>query len=429
MDATLIKKSRRHAWCIVGVGFLVYFFIYGSAYNCVGLFLDPMAESFGVSRAVISGLFTIMQLVAIPAAMIFGRIADKKDLKWPMAICCALVGIGYIMYATVKSIGLVYVAAALIGVGVAGTIQIPAAIFISGWFIKKKGLAMGFTMVGSGVGGTILSQILSRVIVASGWEFAYLLLGILVLVITVPLTIIFVTKTPSMKGMLRYGEEDEEYVAKIEKEERIKAAGGKGNIKEIFSKPEFWCLFVGILFIILPMSAWKQHVVAYMTDIGYSPIAAANILTIMVFTVIPGKPCTGWFYDKLDARVATFICGACMAGGIFLALASSLGVGIAIAFSAIYGFGSAIASVGLPLMLQDTVYSGANFAMAFSVINMAFNVGAAFGPTIMALLQEAFGSYVIALICAGIIISLGIILAIVAMTMGRHRRAKAVQEL
>ncbi|MCI7304588.1 MAG: MFS transporter [Clostridiales Family XIII bacterium] len=424
MDINLVKKSRRRAWLVVTAGFFTYFFIYGSAFNCFGLFLTPMTETLGVSRTIISSLFTIELLVAIPGALIFGRIADKRDLKWPMAICCALVGIGYIMYATVTSVALLYIAAGLIGIGIAGTIQIPAAIFIDGWFIKRKGFAMGVTMVGSGVGGTILSQVLTRVIQSSGWEAAYFGLGAAIIVITVPLTLAFVTKTPHTKNMLRYGEEDEAYIEKLKASEYA-ASEKEGDIREIMRKPEFWVLFIGVFCFMLPMGAIKGHVVAYLGDLGYSPQLAANILTIMVFTVIPGKPCTGIFYDKLDSRIATAICGVCMAGGLFFSLGAGAGIIFAIAFAAIYGFGSAMASVGIPLVLKDTVYMGSNFALVFSIINIAFNVATAFGPTIMAMIQESTGSYALALLLSAIIIAIGYLACIIALTMSKRRKRQS----
>lgn len=418
MDANLIKKSKLHAWLVVVAGFCTYFLIYGSAFNCFGVFLTPMTESLGVSRTIISSLFTVELLVAIPGALIFGRVIDKGDLKWPMAICCALVGTGYIMYATVKSVALLYVGAVLVGFGVAGTIQIPAAIFIDGWFIKKKGLAMGLTMVGSGVGGTILSQVLTRIILSCGWEIAYISLGIAIIVITVPLTLIFITKNPHSKGYLRYGEEDPTVKTAAESSDSLNDGI---QVKDILKRPEFWILFVGVFFIQLPMGAIKQHVIAYMTDLGYSPTLAASILTIMIFTVIPGKPVVGWFYDRFDARLGTAICAICMVGGLCFSLGAVVGIAFAVVFAAIYGFGTAISSVGHPMMLRNTVNMGKNFGLIFSILTIAFNVATAFGPTIMAMIQESTGSYSTALILSAIIITIGYGLSITALTISRKK--------
>ncbi|MFQ7627617.1 MFS transporter, partial [Monoglobus pectinilyticus] len=194
MNEQLIKKSRRHAWFVVVAGFATFFMVFGAAINCPGMFMVPMSESLGVDRAVISSLFTIQMLVAIPSGIVFGRITDKTDLKWPMAVCCFLVGLGFIAYGTISNIYILYGAAVLIGIGVAGTVQIPVSVFINGWFIEKKGTAMGLTMVGSGVGGSVLTQIVSRIIESSGWQNAYIFLGAATMIITIPLVILFITK-------------------------------------------------------------------------------------------------------------------------------------------------------------------------------------------------------------------------------------------
>lgn len=428
-NTTLIKKSRHKAWLVVMAGFMTYFMIYGSAYNCFGLFLVPMADSFDVSRTVISSLFTIEFLSAIPASLIFGKIVNKKDLKWPMAICGALVGVGYMIFSSVNSVGMLYFGAVLVGFGLAGTVQIPAAIFIDGWFIKRKGLAMGLTMVGSGIGGTVLSQIISRVIQSSGWETAYFGLGMVIILITVPLTLIFINKSPHLKGLLRYGEEDKEFIAKLEEKQLAKDAAQDKTITliSILKKPEYWILFLGVLCFVLPMGAVKTHVVAYMGDIGYSPAISTLCLTTMTFFVIPGKPCTGWFFDKLGSRIATLICGIGMAGGLYLSLGASAGVAFAFAFAITYGFGSAMASVGIPLILKDTVNSGTNFAMTLSIINIGFNIASASGPTLMAMIQASTGSYILALSLAATVVAAGYLLCIAAVTIGKKKNKKNIK--
>lgn len=382
----------------------------------------PMSESLEVSRTAISGLMSVNFLAAIPASLIFGKIVSRRDVKWPMAACCAFVGIGYIIYATGNSLLMLYVGAVFIGFGVAGTIQIPAAIFIDGWFIKKKGLAMGITMVGSGIGGTVLSQILSKIIVTSGWQMAAIGMGIAIIITTVPLTLLFVTKSPHTKGFVRYGEEDKEYIENLNKINSERIDDKEIAPKTIFKRTEFWLLFTGVFLFVWPMGALKTHVVAYMGDIGYSPTAATLCLTLMTFFVIPGKPCIGWCFDKLGSRIATLICGICMAGGVFIFLGAVAGIVFAMTFAVIYGFGSAMASVGLPLILKDTVYTGTSFAIAFSVVNLAFNIASASGPPLMAMIQANTGSYSAALIAAGVVIAIGYLLGIIAITIGKNKQ-------
>lgn len=424
MDEKLIRKSHVRAWLIVFTGFMVFFMVYGSAYNCVGLFMVPMSEAFGTTRAVISGLFTVANLVAIPAAIVFGRIADKRDLKIPMALCCAFVGIGYIIYGTVSTVAGLYAGAVLVGIGLAGTIQIPVSVVINSWFIQKKGMAMGFAMVGSGVGGTVISQVISRVISNYGYSSAYTGLGIATIAITVPLTLMFVTNYPNKNGFLRYGEELE--AAKQENEMQAPVIEEKGSsVAEALKKPEFWVLFAGLALLTFPMAAIKSHMVAYMTDNGYPAQVAANILTLTIIAVIPGKPLLGVFFDKLGAKTATIIAGLCMTGGIFLSIGAPIAIIFAILFGVIYGFGSAFSSVGTPLALGSVVKTKANFATLLSVAVIGANGLAAFGTIIMGAVYDATGTYMLALLASGVSVLIGYILVIISIIISNKKNKNA----
>ncbi|MFR6257204.1 MAG: MFS transporter [Anaerovoracaceae bacterium] len=415
MNEQLIKKSRRHAWFVVVAGFATFFMVFGAAINCPGMFMVPMSESLGVDRAVISSLFTIQMLVAIPSGIVFGRITDKTDLKWPMAVCCFLVGLGFIAYGTISNIYILYGAAVLIGIGVAGTVQIPVSVFINGWFIEKKGTAMGLTMVGSGVGGSVLTQIVSRIIESSGWQNAYIFLGAATMIITIPLVILFITKDPHRKGLIRYGEENLDKIMELQNNALAEDLPNR-SISEIMKVPAFWYLFIGLTLLTLPMGAVKGHVVAYMTDLGYSPQIAANILTITILAVIPGKPLTGLFFDKFSARFAAIVCGFGMGVGYLLLLGIPYALFFAICFGVIYGFGSAFQSVGSPLCLKIVARTNTNFATILSILTIGSNAAAAFGTTILGAIRDNTGSYSIGFLIGGIVIIIGYIFVIVAVS-------------
>ena len=421
MDEKIIRKSSFYAWMTVVTGFFTFFMIYGTSLNCMGLFTAPMSETLGVDRAVISSFLTIGGLGAIPSGIIFGRIVEKTDLKIPMAVCCFLVGLGYIINGTATSLPPFYFAAVIIGIGLAGSIQIPVSVFINGWFIKKKGVAMGLTMVGSGVGGAVLSQVIVRIIMDAGWQYAWKTVGIVTIAITIPLVLIFITKDPHLKGMIKYGENDAEEIVAAEENKASTIAGNEREMKVIFKSPEFWLLFIGLTLLTLPMVAVKAHMVAFMTDLGYSQQLAANILTITVLAVIPGKPVTGWVFDRLGSRWATAICGLCMTIGVFLLAGIPAGFIFAILFGAIYGFGSAFSSVGTPLCLRNVARTHKNFATLLSILIIGPSIAGSIGATIIGAIYDSVGSYVMAFVACAIVIGIGYICTFLAVKISKSK--------
>lgn len=427
MKEDLRKKSDRRAWLIVATGFLCMFTIYAISLNCLGLFLKPMAETFDASRATISGITSISMIVGIPMTLIYGVIFDKKAVKIPMAIGCFITGAGYMVLAYAPSIAICYVGAILIGIGASGAMQLPISVVLNNWFVEKKGLAMGIAFSGSGVGGVVFSQLINYFIVAHSWRTAYLVLGLLTILITVIPVSLFVTKTPEAVGLLPYGKKKKHSADETVSEVRAQSSS---SLMATIRTSEFWLYFLGAAAISFTMSAIKGHIPAYMTDIGYTEQVAANILSITVLTVIPGKPILGIVFDKLGSKAGTLTSIGLMILGILLLIFTPVAFLFAIFFGICYGVGSAYATVGPAMVIGDVFRSSSsNYGTIFSISSTGATLAGAIGPAIFGAIFDTTGSYTGAWILgiAGLFIGMVLVVMAVHITHKKYTKQQTLE--
>lgn len=91
-----------------------------------------------------------------------------------------------------------------------GCMFLPINTLLARWFVDKKGLATGITYAGAGIGGVILSPVLSQCIAASGWRMTYIYIAIASAVCAVIL-FIFIRNKPEDVGQAPAREEGTEY--------------------------------------------------------------------------------------------------------------------------------------------------------------------------------------------------------------------------
>lgn len=438
INENLIKKSNIRAWLVVFTGFTCFFTIYGSAYNCLGLFMKPMAESFDVPRAVISSLFTVMALCGLIVIPMVGRYMDKYETKWLLLFGSICMSLTYIIWATAPSLPFLYLGAIVESFGISCTINMPVAIMIKNWFVKKQGFATGTTVIGAGAGGAILSQVVSRIISVYDWQTAYLILAVLIFVTTVPLILLFARKDPYSIGLYRYGETNDENfggpainpsisdrnTSKLEEFRKEYT-----SVPEFFKRPEFYLMFVGLFFFVLPTIGVKSHIVAYLTDLGHDPQIATSILTICLLASIPGAPLVGACFDKLGTIKTIIIAFTCLSAGMFLLASAPLSILFPFIFSVIYGAAVMLQPAGVPLIFTDMLRTNHNFATIMSVTAISMSMGSAFGTLLLGLMYDIFDSYVLAFIICGFSFLLGFVMILSAVIIAHQKHKKIEKQI
>jgi MFS family permease len=166
----------------------------------LGLFIKPLNQEFGWDRASISaagGVAAICSAITIPFV---GSLIDRwgvRTILLPVVVLCAasvaLIGL------TPKSIVAFLLLFAITGVLGSGQGPLGYAKCVSAWFDDRRGLALGITMSGIGLGAAFIPQYTQFLIGHLGWRAAYAGLGLLTLMVAFPAVFLFIREPATAK--------------------------------------------------------------------------------------------------------------------------------------------------------------------------------------------------------------------------------------
>jgi MFS family permease len=164
---------------------------------------------------------------------------------------------------------------------------IPYVKVISRWFDRRRGLALGFTMVGIGSGAILMPALAQRLIAMLGWRSTYMVIGLLVLVVPIPIVAFFLKESPEEMGLLPDGASVARNVAQKQNSE----AGL--SWREARRSAAFW-LMVGAVFLVgASVHGCVLHLAPLLSDQGLSPQRVALAITVLGSALMIGRVASG----------------------------------------------------------------------------------------------------------------------------------------
>jgi MFS transporter, OFA family, oxalate/formate antiporter len=141
------------------------------------LFVAPIDAHFHWGRAAIQVAFSIFVVTETWLVPFDGYLADRFGPKLIVLVGGILVGLSWIMNSQADSLLVLYIAAAVGGVG-AGAVYGTCIGNALKWFPDKRGLAAGLTAMGFGAGSSLSIVPIAAMIKSSGYQHTFLYFGI-----------------------------------------------------------------------------------------------------------------------------------------------------------------------------------------------------------------------------------------------------------
>lgn len=290
--------------------------------------------------------------------------------------------------------------------GVAGSCAgIPIISTIPRWFTKKRGIALGIALAGFGWGGIIAAPLAQWLISSYDWRRAYIVLGILCLMIVTSLAQ-FLKHSPQRMGLKPYGESG---VVSNEPSLSLRTEGL--SLKQAIKTSRFWflaaihaCFFFCIQVII-------THIAAYAVDVEISPVVAASILSIIAVGNTAGRLSLGFMADWIGARRALVAC-LLITTTALLWLLFSTEVWMFYVFAIFFGI--AWGGLGPSLNLINADLFGLEFlGMILAGLTLFGTLGGALGAPLAGYIFDVTGSYTSAFLIGIVLSALSVILSLV----------------
>ncbi len=174
-DAAFASRGS-YRWIQLFLGIICMVMIANLQYGWT-LFVNPIADKYGWTKASIQVAFTIFVLLETWLVPVEGYLVDRFGPRPVVLVGGLLCGLGWIMNSLASSLAMLYFAAAISGLG-AGAVYGTCVGNALKWFPDRRGLAAGLTAAGFGAGSALTVLPIQAIIKASGYETAFMYFGI-----------------------------------------------------------------------------------------------------------------------------------------------------------------------------------------------------------------------------------------------------------
>jgi MFS family permease len=177
---------------------------------------------------------------------------------------------------------------------------------LSAWFEQHRGIMLALVAAGSAAGGVIVPQLVKLLLHDVGWRGAYIGLGLLVCVCTLPMLLLFFREPVS--GIADHAGQPTP---------RTLAVGT--SLHNVLRTPSFWLLVAAVSANVFVGVALQIHVVPFLTDRGFNHDTALNLSSLFPLGQVAGQLLAGWLLDRFDTpRVVVPFFVASLAGLLML---------------------------------------------------------------------------------------------------------------
>ncbi len=386
----MAKQKTGYHWLIVGAAFLMMAVTVGILVNCFAA-LGPALNRQFTEGGSVQLVFTIAVLANLVGGALAGRIYAKISMQKLMPVFAIILSAGVFSWSqfwtSEPSLTMMYVSSVFVGIGASFLSIVPMSIVINNWFQERKGLAMAIYSAGSVVAGLVLVPVVNS-IVAEGstfslgfgpdatWQQAYMLLGIIAAVVSIPTALFIIRSAPKEKGLLPYGATEESSASS-----GVEATGI--SLGKYIKTPSFILLALSCFLIGFVNLGIQNHIVFYLEGAAKFGQAAV-VFSIGMGVMILGKVLLGFIYDKKGILVGQIYCLAC--GLITIALMILSGITqnaiFAFAFGAAFGLVGAMTTVTPPYVTARIV-GIKHYPTIFGILSLTYGLGVAVGPMVI----------------------------------------------
>src|ERR1700756_1572636 len=182
----MTKVSRiDYGWVVVGAGALMTCVGFGSMLS-LAVFLQPISDSMGWSRAGVSAAATLDFLFMGFAAFFWGALSDRFGTRIVVLSGSVLLGLGLVSASQAQSLWQFQLLfGGLIGIA-AGSFYAPMMAVASAWITQHRSLAVALVSAGMGVAPVTIAPSASALITAYDWRPAMLVIGIAAWALLIP---------------------------------------------------------------------------------------------------------------------------------------------------------------------------------------------------------------------------------------------------
>jgi MFS family permease len=368
-------SSFDYGWVVVAAGALMTCVGFGTMLS-LAVFLAPISEAMGWSRAGVSAAATLDFLFMGFAAFAWGALSDRFGTRIVVLAGSVLLGIGLVAASQAQSLWQFQFAfGVLIGIA-AGSFYAPMVAIASAWIDKHRSLAVALVSAGMGVAPVTIAPTASWLITSYDWRTAMLVIGIAAWALLIPACFLVRPAPQAAGGAVHAGD----------------APQTEWTVARALRTPQFITLALAHFACCAAHSGPIFHMVSYAMICGIAPLTAVTVYSVAGFSGLGGRLLLGALADRIGAKpvlVAGLLVQAlCIA--TYLAVAQ---LGEFYALSVVFGLAYGGVMPLYAVLVRE--YFGAKImGTMFGAVAAFASLGMALGPWAGGLVYDTYHNYV-----------------------------------
>ena len=353
----------------------------------IGVFAGPFMQEFGWTISQVMSALAVFTMGALFAAPLVGYVADRVGVRKVVLTSIVLFSITMMSFGLNNGSMTLYLSLwVILAFAGAGTLPITFTRAISRWFHRKRGLALGLALIGTGIAGALAKVYAGFLIQEVGWRMAYVGVGALPLLIAFPAAFLFFRDVDDPKA----GKRAEQMI------QHHADTGGAViygmSLGQAFKDWRFWLLAITFVPLSFAIGGPIPNMETLLQSKGFAISDSIFLASLIGYSVLVGRLVGGFLLDHFWAPAVACVLLMLPAISMYL-LQTADPTYVTTAFSIVLlGFAAGI-EYDLLAFIVSKYFGIRHYAAIYGMLYAFFAAGAGFGPAIYGRMYQATGSY------------------------------------
>ena len=409
--------KQRYHWLIAVLVF-IEMVIYGGLLNSASVFIQPISDGLGVPTTTYALAMMPYTVTCFLGTCFSGVLFTRFGYKRVALVSLVIIGLSLVLTACSQNIAVFCVSKILFGLGYGACFTAGSVRIIKDWFRKHQGTVLGAVSMSTGLGGSLMTVILSGAVESRGWRYANLLAAVLIAGIAA--LYLLLRDKPEQMGLQPYG-----YGEKLEtkkKSRHIDDSFPGYPLKQQLRRPMFYLMCFCVLTSCACIYTSSTFLVPHYRAEGFSAEEAAGYQSLFLLSLAGAKLLAGVLYDRFGAKPVMVGCMLCAVVGQVMVNTVSDPM---LTYVAVLVFSVAPCMTSIMIPLIASALFGHEGSMSVNGVFLGLSsLGSLISSPVSSMCYDACGSYVpVSLVSS--VINVGILaLFLLLFAMAKKERAK-----